>query len=225
MIEFREVEGERFRLDRADVAAGELAAFVAPSLACVREFADVMLGLARPRSGIVRVFGRVPEPSNSGLPAHFSAKLGFAALPDGLLAHLALWENITLGCSYHRRVDRDGIETRLRSLLKLSGWAEEEARRAFARMPEEATPFERASAAWLRALLNEPDLLVCEDLLGGLEPDERRRLIEASVAFQSESPLRSSVFLLVGERLLEELQPTAVFYLSRRGDFRAESVS
>ena len=82
-----------------------------------------------------------------------------------------------------------------------------------------------AAAAWLRALLGEPELLVCEDLLGGLAPDERRRLIAARVSYQAENPARSSVFVLVGERLVEELQPTTMFYLSRRGDFRAEAAS
>src|SRR5437870_9511565 len=53
--------------------------------------------------------------------------------------------------------------------------------------------------------------------------DLRRRLIEASVTFLSERPGRGSVFVLVGDRLLEELQPTSLFYLSLRGDFRAES--
>ena len=86
-----------------------------------------------------------------------------------------------------------------------------------------ATPFERSAAAWLRALLGEPALLVCEDLFSGLATDQRRRLIEASVNFQAEDPRRGSVFVLVGDRLLDELQPTQVFYLSLRGDFRAES--
>jgi hypothetical protein len=72
-------------------------------------------------------------------------------------------------------------------------------------------------------LLGEPELLVCENLLGGLASEQRRRLIEASVTFQSENPQRGSVFVLVGDRLVEELQPTSMFYLSLRGDFRAES--
>jgi len=43
------------------------------------------------------------------------------------------------------------------------------------------------------------------------------------VAYLSEKPGRGSVFVLVGDRLVEELQPTSLFYLSLRGDFRAES--
>ena len=60
-------------------------------------------------------------------------------------------------------------------------------------------------------------------IFSGLASDQRRRLIEASVAFLSENPRRGSVFVLVGEGLVEELQPTSMIYLSLRGDFRAES--
>jgi len=91
------------------------------------------------------------------------------------------------------------------------------------RQPEQATPFERATAVWLRALLGEPDLLVFENLLNGLSTGERRRLIDASVTYLSENPRRGSVFVLVGDQLVDELQPTSMFYLSLRGDFRAES--
>ena len=115
------------------------------------------------------------------------------------------------------------MDTRLRTLLGWCGWPEEEARVAFLRKPDEASAFERATAAWLRALLGEPELLVCDNLFHNLSTDQRRRLIEASVTFLSEKPGRGSVFVLVGDRLIEELQPTSLFYLSLRGDFRAES--
>jgi hypothetical protein len=65
--------------------------------------------------------------------------------------------------------------------------------------------------------------VVCEDLFAGLALDERRRLLEASVAFQSESPARGTVFVLVNDHLLEEIQPTSVLYLSHGGDFRSET--
>ena len=132
-------------------------------------------------------------------------------------------ENILLGAAYHHGSDAAALEARVRVLLGWCGWPEAEARRAFLRLPERATPFERSAAAWLRALLGEPEFLVCEDLFSGLASDQRRRLIDASVTFQSENPARASVFVLVGERLVEELQPTSMFYLSLRGDFRAES--
>jgi predicted ABC-type transport system involved in lysophospholipase L1 biosynthesis ATPase subunit len=225
MIELHDIEGRHFQLDHAAVPGGELAAFVAPTAACAREFVDVLLGLATPRRGAVRVLGQALATLDEAGRLALRARLGFAAQMDGLVGHLALWENILLGAAFHRRGDATARDERVRTLLGWCGWPEAEARRAFARAPERATPFERAAAAWLRALLSEPELLVCEDLLSGLGTSERRRLIDASVNFQSENPTRGSVFVLVGERLVEELQPTSLFYLSRRGDFRAESVS
>jgi putative ABC transport system ATP-binding protein len=223
MIEIDELEGVHFRLPRASVPAGELAAVVAPTVACAREFVDLLFGLIRPRRGAVRLLGQAMDAIDEAGRLALRAKLGFAAQAEGLVAHLAMWENILLGAGYHHGSDAAALDARVRTLLGWCGWPEEEAERAFRQKPERASPFERSVAAWLRALLGEPDLLVCEDLFAGLAPDQRRRLIEASVNFQSENPRRGSVFVLVGDRVLDELQPTQVFYLSLRGDFRAES--
>ncbi|MES1166952.1 MAG: hypothetical protein ABUL68_03025 [Pseudomonadota bacterium] len=223
MIQINDLAGAYFRLPRAAVPAGELAAVVAPSTACAREFVDLLLGLAAPREGDVSLFGQALAAMDDAGRLALRARVGFAAQAEGLVNHLALWENILLGAAYHHGGDATGLDARARMLLGWCGWAEDEAREAFMRQPEQASPFERATAVWLRALLGEPDLLVFENLFLGLDAGQRRRLIEASVTFQSETTQRGSVFVLVGDRLVEELQPTSMFYLSLRGDFRAES--
>jgi len=223
MIEIANLEGAHFRLPVAAVPAGDLAAVIAPTLQCAREFVDLVLGLAAPRHGTVRLLGRALDALDEAGRLDLRARLGFAAQPDGLVAGLALWENVLLGPAYHRGRDAAAVDARARTLLSWCGWDEGDALSALQLKPERASPFARAVAAWLRALLGEPELLVCEDLFNGLTADQRRRLIDASVSFQSESPGRASVFVLVGDRLLDELQPTQALYLSLRGDFRAES--
>lgn len=223
MIEIERLEGAHFRLPQASVPAGELVAVVAPTLACAREFVDLLLGLAAPRAGSVRLFGHTLESTDERGRQALRARLGFAARNDGLVEHLALWENILLGAAYHQGRDAASLDARVRTLLGWCSWPAEQARSAFLRQPEEASPFERSAAAWLRAVLGEPELLVCEDLLGGLSGEQRRRLIDGSATFLSENPRRGSVFVLVGDRLVDELQPTSMFYLSLRGDFHAEA--
>ncbi|HEY4301243.1 MAG TPA: ATP-binding cassette domain-containing protein [Candidatus Didemnitutus sp.] len=223
MIEIDDLEGAHFQLAHVAVPAGEMAAIVAPTAACAREFVDFLLGLALPQRGTVRLLGEALATLTESSRRALRSRLGFAAQADGLVGHLALWENILLGPAYHRGCDAASLEARMRQLLSWCGWTGEDAREALLRKPDHATPFERAAAAWMRALLVDPDLLVCEDLFAGLAAEERRRLIEGSVSFQAESPTRAAVFVLVGDRLLDELQPTQVTYLSLRGDFRAES--
>jgi putative ABC transport system ATP-binding protein len=223
MIEINGLEGAHFRLASASIPAGELAAVVAPSQPCAREFVDLLLGLAEPVQGTVRLLDREMASLDDGARLSFRRGIGFAAQAHGLVGHLALWENILLGAAYHQGLDADGVDARVRTMLGWCGWPEADARRAFLLLPDQATPFERSGAAWIRAALGEPELLVCEDLFWGLALDERRRLVGASVAFQSEKPSRGSVFVLVNDRLLEEIQPTSVFYLSLGGDFRSET--
>jgi len=223
MIEIHDLEGAHFRLARALVPPGEMTAVVAPTVACAREFVDLLLGLDNPRQGRVHLFGRCLAEADEPGRLVLRARLGFAAQAEGLIGQLSLGENILLGAAYHQGKSAGSVDVRLRSLLDWCGWPVEEAREAFLRKPDEATAFERAAATWLRAVLGEPELLVCDNLFQDLGTDERRRLIEASVAYLSEKPGRGSVFVLVGDRLVEELQPTSLFYLSLRGDFRAES--
>lgn len=223
MIAIRGLEGAGFRLPEAFVPAGELVAVVAPSHSCALEFIDLTLGLRPPRSGTVELFGQSLSDLDEESRLALRSRVGFAARTDGLVNHLSLRENIMLAAEYHRGCDADAVDARARDLLGWCGWPEHDARRAFLKRPESASPFEKAAAAWLRAVLCEPELLVCENIFAGLKEDQRRRLIEASVAFLAEDPRRASVFVLVGERMVEELQPTSMFYLSLRGDFRAES--
>jgi putative ABC transport system ATP-binding protein len=225
MIEIDDLEGVHFRLPRTAVLPGELVAVVAPSVACAHEFVDLMLGLATPRRGTVRLFGETMDELDDPGRLALRARLGFAGQSDGLVSYLALCDNIMLGAAYHQGRNAQAVDARVKTFLNWSGWTDDAAREAFRRKPEQATPFERSTAVWMRALLGEPDLLVCENLFLGLDADQRRRLIEASVSFLAENPLRGSVFVLVGESLVDELQPTSMFYLSLRGDFRAESQS
>ncbi|HVU18720.1 MAG TPA: ATP-binding cassette domain-containing protein [Candidatus Didemnitutus sp.] len=223
MIEISELEGVHFRLPQAAVPAGEMAAIVAPTAACAREFVDFLLGLAEPRHGVVQLLGQKLSALQESARRALRSRLGFAAQADAHVSHLALWENILLGPGYHRGHDAGALESRVETLLGWCGWNASDAREALMRKPDHASAFERAAAAWLRAVLIEPELLVCEELFAGLTSNERRRLIEACVNFQAENPARASVFVLVGDRLLDELQPTQVTYLSLRGDFRAEA--
>ncbi len=223
MIEIDRLEGVHFRLATASIQAGELAAVVAPSEPCAREFVDLLLGLEAPPGGGVRLLGREMSALDERARLALRRGVGFAGQAQGLVGHLALWENILLGAAYHGGLDAEGVDERVRAMLGWCDWPEDEARRAFLLLPEHASPFERSGASWLRAALGEPELLVCEDLFRGLAPDERRRLLGASVAFQSERPSRGSVFVLVNDHLLEEIQPTSVLYLSRSGDYRAET--
>lgn len=223
MIEIHELEGAHFRLGRVLVPPGEMTAVVAPTPACAREFVDLFMGLENPRQGGVRLLGQAMNDTAEAGRLALRARLGFAAQEDGLIGQLPLGENILLGAAYHHGKDAAALDARLRTLLEWCGWPAEDAREAFRRKPNEATAFERAAAAWLRALLGDPELLVGDNLFQDLGADQRRRLIEASVTFLSEKPGRGAVFVLVGDRLVEELQPTSLFYLSLRGDFRAES--
>ena len=92
MIEITELEGTHFRLPRASVPAGELAAVVAPTVACAREFVDLLFGLAAPRKGAVSLFGQAMDAiDEAGRLALRACGLGIA-----LGGFYYLWDDIQL---------------------------------------------------------------------------------------------------------------------------------
>ena len=56
------------------------------------------------------------------------------------------------------------------------------------KLPEDMTLYERRLAAYIRALLDKPDLLVVEALAAGLGPTKRRRTARFAELYQARCP-------------------------------------
>jgi ABC-type molybdenum transport system ATPase subunit/photorepair protein PhrA len=56
------------------------------------------------------------------------------------------------------------------------------------KLPEHMTLYERRLAAYLRALLESPELLVIEDLAGGLGPTKRKRAARFAEVYRARCP-------------------------------------
>ena len=57
-----------------------------------------------------------------------------------------------------------------------------------AKLPEHMTLYERRLAAYLRALLESPELLVVENLAAGLGPTKRRRTARFADVYHARCP-------------------------------------
>jgi hypothetical protein len=101
------------------------------------------------------------------------ARIAFLPAAGGLISHLNAWENIVLPLGFHSPERLHGIAGCVQDLLAGLGT---EPHALLAKLPEEMTLYEKKVAGCVRMMLEAPELVLAEDLTGGLEAfDERGR--------------------------------------------------
>lgn len=112
-------------------------------------------------------------------------RIAFLPASGGLISTLNGWENIVLPLGYRDPAKVRSAGPRVHALIERLGG---NPRTLLAKLPEEMTLYEKKLAAYVRILLDVPELVVTENLTGGLEPDERRRAAAFPAAYHAERP-------------------------------------
>jgi ABC-type transporter Mla maintaining outer membrane lipid asymmetry ATPase subunit MlaF len=149
------------------------------------ELLAAMLEL-KPRSGS-RLFvlgaevGALPEPERRAL----LGRVGFVPADGGLMSSLNAWENLSLPVAYHSPARVAGLFAEARSLLEELGGVDDA---MLAKLPEDMTLYEKRLAAFVRALLQNPELLVTENLAAGLGPTKQKRVARFGQVYRRRCP-------------------------------------
>jgi ABC-type transporter Mla maintaining outer membrane lipid asymmetry ATPase subunit MlaF len=112
-------------------------------------------------------------------------RVGFVPADGGLLSSLNAWENISLPVAYHAPQKLAGALAEVHALLANLGGVDDD---LLGKLPEDMTLYERRLAAYIRALLEKPELLVVETLAAGLGPTKRRRTARFAEVYQARCP-------------------------------------
>jgi ABC-type transporter Mla maintaining outer membrane lipid asymmetry ATPase subunit MlaF len=112
-------------------------------------------------------------------------RIGFVPAGGGLMSNLNAWENISLPVAFHAPRKLKGVLEDVHALLEELGGVDAN---LLAKLPEDMTLYERRLAAYLRALLESPELLVVENLNGGLGPTKRGRAARFVEVYQRRCP-------------------------------------
>lgn len=113
------------------------------------------------------------------------ARIGYVPAGGGLLSHLNAWENIILPLSFHHPARLAGAAAQVHAWLReLTA----EPRAWLARLPEEMGLFEKKLAGCVRICLEGPELLLVDDLFGGLSGAERERAAGFAAAYHAICP-------------------------------------
>ena len=128
----------------------------------------------RPRTGArLTLLGEDVGSLGEAARARLLRRVGFVPAGGGLLSSLNAWENISLPVAYHAPQKLRAALAEVHALLDELGGVDDD---LLGKLPEHMTLYERRLAAYLRALLERPDLLVAENLATGLGPTKRARI-------------------------------------------------
>jgi ABC-type transporter Mla maintaining outer membrane lipid asymmetry ATPase subunit MlaF len=117
--------------------------------------------------------------------AALRARVAFLPAGGGLLSNLNAWENIVLPLGFHTPRRLRGAAGEVSELLKGLG---AHPRSLLSKLPERMSVYEKKLAGYVRILLESPQLVLVEDLDGGLDAAERAATAGFLPTYQARCP-------------------------------------
>ncbi|AMV71388.1 hypothetical protein JCM30471_32270 [Desulfuromonas carbonis] len=192
------------------VPAGGMAVILTPKDEYNSDLARLLLGLVLPPQGRVELFEREPGRLNERDGRELRRRIGTVAAAGGLISNLKAWENLLLPTLYHRKLSRETLASAGRAALDRVGYQGQEMA-----LPGLMNLFQRKQVGFARALLLDPDLMIYESLLFGLNQRERNLLLDIARSFHGEKAGRTSLFLTSDPGLPRLLPEAEVHYLTK----------
>lgn len=127
---------------------------------------------------------------------------GIISGSGSLIANLKLWENITLPLLYGQGSIPEAAQQHAMELLTAFGY-----RGNLMALPGHLSLFERRMAAFIRAAIGNPCLMVYAGCFDNLTADQRSLLFNQAQRLQQTSPGLASLYLTTSSTVLKNLQP------------------
>jgi phospholipid/cholesterol/gamma-HCH transport system ATP-binding protein len=182
------------------------------------ELWDIVTGLRQPAQGRV-VLGEEDVYALPPLPRlALFRRIGVVPHDGGLISNLKVWENLALPGCYHDALPIAALEQPVAHWLGQFGLDERDMRELMRRLPEQLSASERAIVGLVRALLREPDIIVCSAPFSGVERDVAGRLLKAMLRYQRAQARRSVLYLLPDEAFSERVPVDVTQLLRTRAD-------
>jgi ABC-type transporter Mla maintaining outer membrane lipid asymmetry ATPase subunit MlaF len=112
-------------------------------------------------------------------------RVGFLPADGGLISNLNAWENIVLPTGFHRPRRLRGVEATVNELVRSFGV---DPQGLLAKLPERMSLYEKKLTGYVRIVLEGPDLVLAEELQGGLGPEERTAAARFPAAYLESRP-------------------------------------
>jgi ABC-type transporter Mla maintaining outer membrane lipid asymmetry ATPase subunit MlaF len=155
------------------IAAGEWVVGVGPNRSGKSVMLEVCAGLISPGRGSVRVLGHDLGQLDEEALRELRLRLGVVLQQPGLLSNMTVFNNVALPLRYHQTVPESDIPARVMPVLE-----ELDLGSIATCFPAQLSPGEVRRVALARALILNPELLLLDEPILGLDAEHVRRLAE-----------------------------------------------
>lgn len=210
VISFRDVHAAHFEGLSFEVEEGASTLIVTSGEdegACLLR---LITGLVRPGHGSVQVAGLSLGELASGQIYHLRQQIGVVPSNGGMVSNLKLWENITLALLYTTgHISAEAEEYAINSLKQLGYTGNIMA------MSAHLSLYEKRVAAFLRAAICQPHIMVYDNCFEDMGAAPRKALSAAMSAFHSAVPGRTSLYLASSPEVAGEVAADCVIDVRR----------
>lgn len=150
----------------------------------------LITGMSRPSRGSVQVAGQPLAEMSPTQMYHLRQQIGVVPSNGGLISNLKLWENITLPLIYTTGHISGEMEDSAVNQLRALGYSG-----ILMAMPAHLTLHEKRVAAFLRATLCQPNIMLYGNCFEDVSNASRKAFSTAAAEFHAAVPDRTSLFL------------------------------
>lgn len=190
------------------VRQGDMTVFVTPKDEVNAALVRILIGLERPSCGEVFLFDSHINALTVQELHDLRRRIGVAFGTGGLISNLKAWENLTLPLYYHQHLSSDEIEQRGVALLNRLGYSDK-----YMALPGHLTVSQRKLIGRARAMITDPDVIVYESPLSGLNREETNRFFAVAREFHREKTARASLFITSNSEVVRALPEAVVIDL------------
>ena len=167
-----------------------------------KQFLRTVIGESAPASGSVTIDDQSLYQLDRDQLFKIRRTIGTVTAQAGLISNLKVWENITLPLLYHHgAIPEEAAEKALQLLEKLGYkgniWA----------LPGHLSYIERIMAAFVRAAVSSPRLIVYAECFDDLPNQQRTQLLQQTIELQNQPDAPAALFIITGDIQLPLLEP------------------
>lgn len=206
MIRFQEVSIGSFKGVSFELEAGLSCRILTRSYFDKNALLEGILGERRPEEGSIFLLGHEVSEVDEGIRLGLLRRVGVVPVRGGIVSNLKVWENILLPSGYHLGLGPREVEPRVVEIYEALGFKGQALERYMARPAGTLSVYEMRIVCLVRALLMEPEVMLYDTLLEGLNQEDAARLMELTEAFHAARGGRLSVHLSADVQALEGIR-------------------